>query len=75
MACPDCEATRKQYLAMRRAVLGFARTLNQYEQERLSELDDRRPAGAPSMRELRAAIEGEAGLPLHDKLQVRRVGS
>jgi len=60
MACPDCEATRKQFLEMRRAVLRFARTLDQFEGDRLARLDENRPAGAPSMRELRALIERDA---------------
>ncbi len=66
MAYPECETVRKQFLDMRRAVLAFARTLNQFEDERLIQVDENRPAGAPSMRELRALIEKEARLTLDD---------
>lgn len=63
MSCPECSATRKQFLEMRRAVLEFARMLNRFEDERLIELDAKRPPEAPSMRELRGLIEREAGYP------------
>lgn len=62
MACPECEATHQQYLAMRRAVLEFARTLNRLEEQRLDRVDATRPPGVPSMKELRALIERDAGL-------------
>ena len=62
MACPECEATLKQYLELRRAVLAFAGTLNRFEDRRLNDVDATRPVGAPSMRELRALIELDAGL-------------
>ena len=62
MPCPECEANQKQFLEIRRAVLAFASTLNRFEDERLFEIDSRRPHGAPSMRELRGLIELEATL-------------
>lgn len=62
MACSECEATRKQFLEMRRAVLIFARSLNQLEDARLAEVDAARPPGAASMRELKRLIESDAGL-------------
>jgi len=58
---------RAEYLAMRRAVLRFARTLNQLEGERLDRVDAMRPAGAPSMRELNALIERDAALALEEQ--------
>lgn len=64
MPCPECDTTRKQFLEMRRAVLAFARTLNQFEDERLAEVDATRPPGAPSMRELRRLVESDSGLML-----------
>jgi hypothetical protein len=73
MACPECEATRAHYLAMRRAVISFAHTLNQLEHERLVQVDAVRPAGAPSMVELRAAMERDAELTLSDLPAVREV--
>jgi hypothetical protein len=75
MACSECDATRAQYLAMRRAILGFARTLNQLEHERLVQVDEARPVGAPSMVELRALIERDAGLEQDDLKPVREVRS
>ena len=48
---------------MRRAVLAFARTLNGFEDRRLSAVDAVRPAGAPSMLELRRLIDADAGVP------------
>jgi hypothetical protein len=72
MACPECEATRKQFLEMRRAVLSFARTLNQFEEVRLARVDAGRPAGAPLASELRALIEKDAGLVL-ERLICREV--
>jgi hypothetical protein len=71
MACPDCEATRMQFLEMRQAILIFARTLNQYEAQRLAEIDSARPEGAPAMSELRALIERDAGLTLSELASVR----
>jgi len=66
MACPECEAIQKQYLDLRRSVLLFARTLNRFEGKRLATVDENRPDRVPSMRELRALIENEAGLALGD---------
>lgn len=62
MSCPECETLQKQFLEMRRAVLAFAHTLNQFEDRRLAKVDANRPQGAPSMREWRMLIEKEAGL-------------
>ena len=72
MSCSECEATREQFLEMRRAVLAFARTLNQLEQDRLARVDESRPAGAPSMRELATLIEADAGLTLYDEPPVQK---
>lgn len=66
MSCPECESVQAEYLAMRRAVLKFARTLNRLEEQRLMKGDEQRPQGAPSMLELRARIERDAGLCLND---------
>jgi len=73
MACPECEATQAQYLAMRRAVLIFARTLHRFEDQRLNEVDAARPPGAPSMRELRSLIERDAGLSPEDPPVFREI--
>ena len=62
MACPECQATRKQFMEMRRAILAFARTLNEFEDRRLAAVDAFRPAGAPSMLELRRLIEADDGV-------------
>jgi hypothetical protein len=40
--------------------------VSNYEHEQLKMVDENRPAGAPSMLELRALIKGDAGLALHD---------
>ena len=66
MSCPECESMKAQYLAMHRAVLEFARTLNRIEERRLTKVDEGRPEGASSMLKLRAKIERDAGLSLDD---------
>jgi len=66
MACPECEETRKQYLIMRRAVLGFARSLDQLETDRVRLANQDRLACFPPIGVLSEAALKEAGLLRED---------
>jgi len=66
MACPECEASRAQYLAMRRAVLSFAKTLDQLETERIRLANKDRPKDTPPIGSLSEAILKRAGLLCED---------
>jgi len=61
MACPECEATRAQFLEMRRAVLSFAKTLDQLETERIRLANKYRPKDTSPIGSLSEAILKRAG--------------
>lgn len=66
MACPECEVTRAQYLAMRRAILSFAKMLDQLETERIRLANKNRPKDMRPIGSLSEAVLKNAELLRED---------
>lgn len=64
MTCPECQSIIDQYRDLRRAVLEFAQTLDDYERERRRKFDAERPAGMPPLTALLEQMDRDAGCTL-----------